>query len=188
MEDDSEIIQTEILRILNESGRTRGSELVKRVIKRVGNEKMIYREISSLVESGEVERKILDKSHIEYELINLSKSANKQLKNLHNELETSLEELRQFHSESERTNVEYHRKIRDVIHFIHVVQSIEGIMRLLSYYPTFKKDKMFPQISRKINDYWENIMGFIIHQPEEEFLNDVLSNIRIIQINSENVN
>ena len=54
---DSNIIRTEILRVLNESGKIRGSELTSRVIKKVGNEKMVHREISLLVESGEVEKK-----------------------------------------------------------------------------------------------------------------------------------
>lgn len=188
MEGNSEIIRTEILRALNEGGKTRGTDLVKRIIKKVGNEKMIYREISSLVESGEVEKKIYSKSHIEYELINLSESVSKQLKSLYNELESSFGELKKFHVESEQIKIGHHQKIRAVIHFIHTVQSIEGVMKLLSYYPTFKKDRMFSQINRKISDYWEAIMEFITHQSEEEFFNDILSNIRITQINSENIN
>lgn len=188
MVDNSEIIRTEIIRVLNENGKTRSSDLVKRVIKKVGNEKMVYREISSLVESGEVEKKMHDKSHIEYELINLSESVNKQLKSVYQELEIALEEMEKFHQESEHIKINPHQKIRTIIHFIHIVQSIEGIMKLLSYYPTFKKDKMFSQINRKINDYWESVMEFITHQPEEDFLNEVLANIRITQINSESIN
>lgn len=188
MENDSEIIRTEIIRVLNENGKTRGSELLSRVLKKAGNEKMIYREISSLVESGQVEKRIHSKSHIEYELINLSESVNNQLKSLHNELETHLSQLAAFQKESEQARISHHQRIRTVIHFIHVVQSVEGIMKLLSYYPTFKKDKMFSQINRKTGDYWEKIMDYISHQAEEEFFNDVLSTIRITQINSENVN
>ena len=40
---DADIIKTEILRVLSESGKVRGSELTSRVIKRVGNEKMVHR-------------------------------------------------------------------------------------------------------------------------------------------------
>ena len=61
-------------------------------------------------------------------------------------------------------------------------------MKLLSYYPAFKKDKMYSQITRKINDCWESIMNSITHQPEEDFLNEVLANLRISQIDSKNVN
>ena len=57
MDKNSEIIKTEIIRILNENGKIRGTELAKRVIEKVGNEKIVYREISALVESGEVEKK-----------------------------------------------------------------------------------------------------------------------------------
>ena len=74
MDKNSEIIRTEVIRILNESGKIRSNELAKRVIKKVGSEKTVYREISELVESGEIERTIHSRSHIEYELINLHES------------------------------------------------------------------------------------------------------------------
>jgi hypothetical protein len=83
MDKNSEIIKTEIMRILNENGKIRG----KRVIEKVGNEKIVYREISALVEAGEIDKKVHSRSHIEYELINLSESVNTQLKNLHKEIE-----------------------------------------------------------------------------------------------------
>ena len=54
MDKNSGIIKTEIIRILNENGKIRGTELAKRVIEKVGNEKMVYREISALVEAGEI--------------------------------------------------------------------------------------------------------------------------------------
>jgi len=59
MKKNSEIIRTEIIRILNENGKTRGTELAKRVIEKVGNEKMVYREISELVEAGEIENNMI---------------------------------------------------------------------------------------------------------------------------------
>ena len=46
MDKNSEIIRTEVIRILNENGKIRSSELAKRVIKKVGNEKIVYREIN----------------------------------------------------------------------------------------------------------------------------------------------
>ena len=70
MDKNSEIIRIEIIRILNENGKFRGTELANRVIKKVGNEKTVYREISSLVETGEIEKKVHSRAHIEYELIN----------------------------------------------------------------------------------------------------------------------
>ena len=48
MDKNSEIIRIEIVRILNENGKTRGTELAKRVIEKVGNEKTVYREIAPL--------------------------------------------------------------------------------------------------------------------------------------------
>jgi len=91
-----EIIRTEIIRILNENGKIRGTELAKRVIEKVGNEKIVYREISALVEAGEIEKKVHSRSHIEYELINLSESVNKQLKNLHKEINMIFDEISNF--------------------------------------------------------------------------------------------
>ena len=188
MDKNSEIIRTEIIRILNENGKTRGTDLAKRVIEKVGNEKTVYREISALVESGEIEKKIHDRSHIEYELIDLYESVNNQLKNLHKEVEIILEEILRFDNLTKEEKFSFHERLRSVIHFIHVVQSTGGIMKLLSFYPTFKKDKMFSQINRKIDDCWHAIMNIISHQTEESFLNEVLANLRVNQLDSENLN
>ena len=188
MDKNSEIIKTEIIRILNENGKIRGTELAKRVIEKVGNEKIVYREISALVESGEVEKKVHNRSHIEYELINLYESVNNQLKNLHKEINIIFEEIMNFENISQQEKFSYHERLRSIMHLIHIVQSTDGVMKLLSYYPTFKKDKMFPQIKRKIDDCWELIMNNISHQTEEDFLNKILENLRISQIDSKNVN
>ena len=182
------IIKTEIIRILNENGKIRGTELAKRVIQKVGNEKMVYREISALVEAGEIEKKIDSRAHIEYELINLSKSVNNQLKNIHKEIDIIFEEITYFDITSKEEKYSFHERLRSVIHIIHIVQSTDGVMKLLSYYPAFKKDKMFSQINRKINDCWQAIMNTIVHQPENNFLNEILANLRIMQYDSKNVN
>ena len=42
MDKNSDIIKIEIIRILNENGKIRATELAKRVIKKVGNEKIVY--------------------------------------------------------------------------------------------------------------------------------------------------
>ena len=82
----------------------------------------------------------------------------------------------------------FHQRIREILHLIQTTQSIDGIMKLLAFYPSFKRDKMFSQINRKINDCWEEIMNAIAHQPEEDFLNNILSNLRSLQPNTNNVN
>lgn len=188
MDKNSEIIKTEIIRILNENGKTRGTELAKRVLEKVGNEKMVYREISSLVQAGEIEKKVHSRSHIEYELINLYESVNNQLKNLHKEIEMIFEEITNFDVTSKEETFSFHERLRAVIHLIHIVQSADGIMKLLSLYPTFKKDKMFSQINRKINDCWKEIINIVVHQQDQNFLNEVLANLRISGFNSKNVN
>ena len=188
MNKSAEIIRTEIIRILNENGKIRGTELAKRVIEKMGNEKMVYREISALVEAGEIEKKVHSRSHIEYELINLYESVNNQLKNLHKEIEMIFEEITNFHITCEEEKFSFHERLRSTIHLIHIIQSTDGIMKLLSYYPAFKKDKMFSQINRKINDCWKVIMEDITHQPEEGFLNEVLANLRISQMDSRSIN
>ncbi|NNM02629.1 MAG: hypothetical protein HKP26_03570 [Nitrosopumilus sp.] len=188
MDKNSEIIKTEIIRILNENGKIRGTDLAKRVIAKVGNEKIVYREISSLVESGEIDKKVHSRSHIEYELINLSESVNTQLKNLHQEVELIYDEISNFEMISNNEKFSYQERLRSIIHQIQIIQSTNGIMKLLSYYPAFKKDKMYSQIIRKINDCWESIMNSITHQPEQDFLNEVLANLRISHLDSKNVN
>ena len=188
MAKNSEIIKTEIIRILNENGKTRGADLARRVIEKVGNEKIVYQEISALVQAGEIEKRVHSRSHIEYELINLYESVNNQLKNLHKEIEMIYEEIENFKILIDEENFTFHERLRSVIHQIHIIQSTDGIMKLLSYYPAFKKDKMYSQITRKISDCWELIMDSIVHQQEENFLNDVLANLRISQFDSKNVN
>lgn len=188
MNKNSEIIRTEIIRILNENGKIRGTELAKKVMEKIGNEKIVYREISELVEAGEIEKKIYSKSHIEYELINLSESVNNQLKNLHKEVEIIFEEIENLDISSKDENFSFQERLRSIIHIIHIVQSIDGIMKVLSFYPAFKKDKMFSQINRKINDCWQAIMNITSHQPEKDFLNEVLANLRITRLESNNIN
>ena len=188
MDKNSEIIRIEIIRILNENGKIRGTELAKRVIEKVGSEKLVYREISALVEAGEIEKNIHSRSHIEYELINLHESVHKQLKNIHKEIEIVFNEIVNFILMSKEEHFSYQEKLRSVIHLIHIVQSTGGIMRLLSFYPSFKKDKMFSQINRKIDDCWQEIMNVIAHQTEEHFLNEILENLRLPQFDSNNVN
>ena len=187
MKNNSEIIKIEILRVINENGKIRGTELVKRVTKSVGSEKIVYREISKLVESGEIEKKIHSKDHIEYDLVNLQESANNQLKKIFKELKIFFDEMQNFDAMSKEKEIFFQERLRIVIHFIHTIQSLDGIMKILSFYPTFKKDKMFSQINRKINDCWELIMSIIVHQ-EDEFLNQILSNMRVLQLTSKNLN
>lgn len=187
MDEKSEIIKTEIIRILNESGKIRGNELAKRVIEKVGNEKIVFREISELVEKGEIEKTVHSRSYIEYELIDLSESVNTQLKNLHNEINLIFEEIKKFQN-SKDENFSYHERLRNTIHLIQIIQSAESIMKLLSYYSTFKKDKMFSQIKRKINDCWDALMNSIIHQPEVDFLNEVITNLHVEKKNQNNFN
>jgi hypothetical protein len=47
---------------------------------------------------------------------------------------------------------------------------------------------MFSQIKRKIEDSWELIMKNISYQQEDDFLNQILKNLRISQVDSKNVN
>jgi len=182
------IIRTEIIRILNENGKIRGTELAKRVIEKVGNEKTVYREISALVEAGQIEKKIHNRTHIEYELINLSESVNNQLKNIHKEINIIFDEIANFDIASKEEKFSFYERLRSVIHIIHIVQSTDGVMKLISHYPAFKKDKMFSQINRKISDCWHAIINTIAHQPEDDFLNEILANLRILQFDSKNVN
>ena len=93
-----------------------------------------------------------------------------------------------FKQNNSKEDFSFHERLRTTIHQIHIVQSTDSIMRLLAYYQTIKKDKMFSQIKRKIEDSWELIMNDIMHQPEEDFLNHILNNLQIGQTNSKNVN
>ena len=115
-------------------------------------------------------------------------SVSNQLKNLHKEINIIFDEINNFEQTCKEERILFHERLRSTIHLINIIQSSDSIMKLLSYYPAFKKDKMFPQIKRKIGDSWELIMSIIAHQPEEDFLNQILENLRISQTNTNNVN
>ena len=188
MDKDSDVIKTEIIRILNENGNLRDTDLVRHVLRKVGNEKTVYKEISTLVQAGEIERRVHSKTYVEYRLVNLSEAISNQLKNLYQEIDMIYGEISNFLNISTKENFTFYERLQSVIHQIHVVQSTDGIMRLLSYYPAFKKDQMYSQITRKVTDCWEAIMDNIDHQIEEHFLNDVLVNLRVSRFDSRNVN
>ncbi|HET9009057.1 MAG TPA: hypothetical protein VFN17_02940, partial [Nitrosarchaeum sp.] len=97
-------------------------------------------------------------------------------------------EIEEFKQIMQQNKVEFQERLRTTIHLIHIVQSTDGVMKLLSHYPSFRKDKMFSQITRKMSDCWENIMDIIVHQPEEGFLNEVIVNLRSSQIGLPSVN
>ena len=50
------------------------------------------------------------------------------------------------------------------------------------------KDKMFSQIKRKINDCWDALMNSIIHEPEVDFLNEIITNLQVGKKNQNNFN
>ncbi|MBT8172856.1 MAG: hypothetical protein KJN83_02200, partial [Nitrosopumilus sp.] len=104
------------------------------------------------------------------------------------EVELIYDEISNFEIIAKNEKFSYQERLRSIIHQIQIIQSTNGIMKLLSYYPAFKKDKMYSQIIRKINDCWESIMNSITHQPEQDFLNEVLANLRISHLDSKNVN
>jgi len=47
---------------------------------------------------------------------------------------------------------------------------------------------MFSQVKRRISDCWERMMNSIIHQPEEDFLNEIINNLQIGRKNQNHVN
>ena len=79
------------------------------MIEKVGNEKIVYQEISALVQAGEIEKRVHSRSHIEYELINLYESVNNQLKNLHKEIEMIYEEIENFKILIDEENLRFMR-------------------------------------------------------------------------------
>mgnify|MGYP000176645719 CR=1 FL=1 len=98
------------------------------------------------------------------------------------------EQIEKFEEISKEKNFLQLERLRNTIDLIHAIQSADSIMKLLSYYPTFKKDQMFSQIKRRISDCWERIMNSIIHQPEEDFLNEIINNLQIGRKNQNHIN
>ena len=103
-------------------------------------------------------------------------------------IDQTLKEIEKFEEISKEKNFLQLERLRNTIDLIHAIQSADSIMKLLSYYPTFKKDQMFSQIKRRISDCWERIMNSIIHQPEEDFLNEIINNLQIGRKNQNHIN
>ena len=135
-----------------------------------------------------LKKNVHSKSYIEYELVDLSESVSCQLQDLHKELETIYEEIENFEIVVDMDDLSYYDRIRTTIHQIHTVQTIDGIMNLLSFYPAFRTDKMSSQVHRKLCDCWGSLMDNILDQPEDSFFYDVIEDLRILPMDSKNVN
>ena len=181
----SEIIRAEIMRILNENGRTNGTELAKRAIRKVGNEKTVYAEISAMVESGQIEKRVYNKSHIEYEIINYDKLASEQLEEIYNDVDLLFRAIRDFEIDEKGS---FYDRLRYAIHLIYAIEDNNATMRILSFYPTFRSDKMFNQVTRRIDDCWHEIMEVISSQDERDFIDSVFDRLQSRPTSEININ
>ena len=181
----SEIIRAEIMRILNENGRTNGTELAKRAISKVGNEKTVYAEISAMVESGRIEKRVYSKSHIEYEIINYDKLASEQLEEIYNNVDMLFITIQNFETDE---NGSFYDRLRHVIHLIYAIEDNNAMMKILSFYPTFSRDKMFRQVTRRIDDCWYEIMEVVSSQDEQDFIDNVFDSLRSRPTSEININ
>jgi len=181
---DSSDIRHEIRRILTENGRTRGKELADEVIKTVGSEKTVYREIKAMYDEGVLERIEHNRANVEYELKSVTKIIESKLQFLHNQASNIYEELTRFHQETynKKTMPNYLQRLSTIVFCIKQTQNIQTTLKILEAFPVFSKSKSFYYLQKHLDKMWLSIIGNIGHQPEENFIEEVFMNFRTTTI------
>jgi len=180
---DSEKIRHEIRHIL-EFGRTRGKKLADQVMKKIGSEKTVYREIQKMVDSGEIRRIENNRANVEYELVKLSDHVNDNLKQVLNFLDNVNDSLKRYDEQFKNKKIKpmYVQRFVPLGLNIKRLQNCESRLRILSCFPAFRKSKMFSDIHDKKEKTWRFLISLIAHNPESKFVNELLVNFPVTHI------
>ena len=124
---DSSKIRRKIRRILTENGRTRGKELADEVVKTIGSEKTVYREIKAMYDEGELERTEHNRAKVEYELKDVTKIIEGKLQFLYNQAKNIYENLEKFHEDTynKKTIPSYGQRLFTLVFCIKQTQNIQ---------------------------------------------------------------
>jgi len=174
---DSDKIRHEIREILR-SGHTRGKQLADQVIEKIGSEKTVYREMKNMCDSGEIRKIEHNRANIEYELVNLSDYVDNNLKQVLDFLDNVNDNLKRYDEqfENKKITLQYIQRLADLVFTIKRLQNCESRLRILSLFPAFEKSKMFSEIHDKKEKTWKFLISLITHNPESQFVNEMLIN------------
>lgn len=184
MADDSESIRHEIKRVLLKNGLTKSKKIADEIIM-TGKiaEKDIYEELKKMtIEGILIEQSITGTGNKKaYELADLAHTITKQIENLQTRLGFLDTELSMFYERNSTTSPSdpktYMTRMQDILLFIHEIESIQSLIRILELFPTFKNNSKFPKLKNHLEKTWKSILANITLQSESEFLQEVVSNI-----------
>ena len=170
---DTRKIRHEIRRILK-NGPTRSKDLADNVIKKVGSEKTVYREIQAMYISGEIKKNENNRANITYELVKLSEEVEVHLNNMDKQLDQMSEYLKESHERFDSKKDYPVFILVMMVTAIKELQKFQARMKILSYYPAIKKTKQFEKINSKSEKLWDEIFHLSPDQIEDNLIKELM--------------
>ena len=179
---DSNEIRNEIIRILEEYGSHRSKRLADEVVKKVGSEKTVYREIKAMAESGEI-RKTGSGQHISYDLPSVTERNELVLLKLLEYAENNNEYLIRTQKEIAHKKQLFHIMVLgDIVFGIKQLQTIETRFRILKMFGALRKLEYFKKLEKQIEKNWRIIWSLIAldvaRSKKSDIVGEVLMNFQ----------
>ena len=184
---DTKEIRNEIRRLLELNGRMRSKQLADEVMKKVGSEKTVYREIKKMEESGILQKFEINKAYVEYEFVEAAKHIDHFIEPLYNHLNEIHEHFITFgnYLEGIQEPLKYLQTLADLVSETKNLQKIETRLRIYKSFPAIKKSKYFPACEKKLEKCWGLINFHIFHQNKdnaEKLFQEFLINFEPVRI------
>ncbi len=177
---DTRKIRHEIRRILK-NGPTRSKDLADNVIKKVGSEKTVYREIQAMCISGEIKKNENNRANITYELVKLSEEVEVSLNNMDKQLDQMSEYLKKSSEMLDSRKDFPIFLLVKMVTAIKELQKFQARMKILSYFPAMKKTKQFKKINLKSEKLWDEIFRLSPDQIDDNLIKELMMNFPYVQ-------
>ena len=177
---DTRKIRHEIRRILK-NGPTRSKDLADKVIKKVGSEKTVYREIQAMCISGEIKKNENNRANITYELVKLSEEVEVSLNNMDKQLDQMSEYLKKSSEMLDSRKDFPIFLLVKMVTAIKELQKFQARMKILSYFPAMKKTKQFKKINLKSEKLWDEIFRLSPDQIDDNLIKELMMNFPYVQ-------
>ena len=177
---DTRKIRHEIRRILK-NGPTRSKDLADKVIKKVGSEKTVYREIQAMCISGEIKKNENNRANITYELVKLSEEVEVSLNNMDKQLDQMSEYLKKSSEMLDSRKDFPIFLLVKMVTAIKELQKFQARMKILSYFPAMKKTKQFKKINLKSEKLWDEIFRLSPDQIDDNLIKELMINFPYVQ-------
>ncbi|KAF6249863.1 hypothetical protein HX860_05190 [Marine Group I thaumarchaeote] len=174
---DTEEIRNEIKRILEREGIHRSKRLADEVVKKVGSEKTVYREIKAMAESGVIQR-TGSGQHISYDIPSATEKHRLVLFHLLEYAENNWEHLDRSHFKIvNKKQLVPLEALMDIVSGIKQLQTIETRFRIFKMYPALKKSKEWDKLEKQIEKNWKSIRALIAHNIERSGKSDIVGEV-----------